>query len=167
MHIPPYYRQRNWQRFFIGIVLGALVAYGLFLFIHGSAYERLIEKNYDLQSKITELESQNEALLQDQKDLDEKAKTKVTVQTIAVHISNAKELRLDRLILHQLEEQLTKEFSHLVGQDIEVVDRSINLLQLAVENKQLTFDDLTYTFQIKQLTIAPTLRMNLEAKINK
>src|SRR5699024_11812093 len=87
----------------------------------GKMYERLLEKNYNLKSHISELESQNEALLEDKKDLDEKTKEPVTVERIEISITNDKQLRLDRLIIHQLEDMIRKEIDHIIGEDIEII----------------------------------------------
>lgn len=166
MHIPPYHQKESWQRFFIGAVIGAIIAYFIFVFMYGKMYECLLEANYDLQARVSELESQNEALLEDKKDLDEKTKAPVTVERIEITIINEKQLRLDRLIIHQLEEMIKKDIHHLIGQDINLIDDSSQLLLSAIENKAFTVDDMTYSFDVERLVISTTLKLALKAKIS-
>ncbi|HLR75129.1 MAG TPA: sporulation membrane protein YtrI [Virgibacillus sp.] len=166
MHIPPYHRKGSWQRFFTGAVIGAIIAYFIFVFMYGKMYERLLEANYDLQSRVSELESQNDALLEDKKDLDEKTKELVTIERIEISIINEKQLRLDRLIVHQLEDLIKEDINHIVGQDIKVIDDSAQLLLSAIENKSFPVDDMTYQFEIQRLIIAPTLKLALKAKLS-
>jgi len=166
MHFPRYHQKKSWQRFIFGVIIGAIIAYVIFLFMYGKMYERLLEKNYNLKSHISELESQNEALLEDKKDLDEKTKEPVTVERIEISITNDKQLRLDRLIIHQLEDMIRKEIDHIIGEDIEIIADSDELLIATIENKSFAIDDMTYQFTVKRLTIAPTLKLSLKAKIS-
>ena len=98
MHIPPYYKLTSWQRFIIGIVTGGVISYAIFIFMYGSMYEKLYEENLELQSKLSELQSRNDSLLQDKEDLDEKTKQQSIVERIEISIMNQEELRLDRLL---------------------------------------------------------------------
>lgn len=85
MHIPPYHKKATWQRFFIGTVIGAILSYGVYLYIYGSLYEQLLEENLELEAEVTELERQNEALTQDKEDLDEQTQQPITVETIEIN----------------------------------------------------------------------------------
>ncbi|MFD1038112.1 sporulation membrane protein YtrI [Virgibacillus byunsanensis] len=166
MHIPPYHKKPSWQRFLIGIVIGGIIAYCIVIFMYGAMYERLLEQNLDLQSQVTELKNQNEALLEDKEDLDEKAKEPLVINTVEVKITNEEQLRLDRLIIHQLEEMVKQEISHVIGQDINVIDKSDQLLISTIENKGFTVDDFTYYFDVSKLTISQTVKLTVEAKVS-
>src|SRR5690625_1401761 len=166
MHIPPYYKKKSWQRFLVGAFIGAVIAYFITIFMYGSMYERLVERNLDLQSQITELEKQNEVLLQDKKDLNEKSKAEITVDGIEIKIKNEKQLRLDRLITHQLEEMIKQEIDHIIGQDISVVAESDQLILSTIENKAFTVDEFTYYFEVSKLTISETVKITAEAKVS-
>jgi len=166
MHIPPYHKKESWQRFFIGMFFGGIIAYCIFIYMYGSMYERLVEQNLNLQSELTELEKQNEVLLQDKKDLDEKSKESYTIDSIEINITNKKQLRLERLIVHQLEEMIKQEINHIIGQDISVVAENDQLLLSTIENKTFSIDDLNYYFEIQQLTIAKKVKITAKAKIS-
>lgn len=165
MHIPPYYKKEPWQRFLSGCFIGAVIAYCIFLFMYGSMYERLYEENVRVKSELTEQKNQNEALLQDKRDLNEKSKEAVTVDKIKVNITNNDELRLDRLITHQLEDMVKQELDHVIGEDISVIADSDQLLLAAIENKKFTIDDFTYSFEVRLLAISEEVKITAEAKI--
>ncbi|MBP1968884.1 hypothetical protein J2Z83_000978 [Virgibacillus natechei] len=165
MHIPPYHKKVTWQRFFIGAVFGALISYGIYIYIYGSLYERVLEENFELQSELTDVKNQNEALLQDKEDLDEQSKEPQTVESIEVTITSEDALRLDRLIIHQLEDLIKEEINHLIGQEISTVVESNQLLLSTIENKGFTVDDVTYHFDVNLLVISNNVKLTVETKL--
>ncbi|UJL45052.1 hypothetical protein KFZ58_11545 [Virgibacillus sp. NKC19-16] len=166
MHIPPYHKKATWQRFFIGTVIGAILSYGVYLYIYGSLYEQLLEENLELEAEVTELERQNEALTQDKEDLDEQTQQPITVETIEINITNDEELRLDRLIVHQLEDLINEEINHLIGENVTMIDDSSQLLRSSIENKGFTVDDFTYYFEVTQLTVSRNMILTVEATLS-
>lgn len=165
MHIPPYHKRKSWQHFFVGVFAGAVIAYCIVLFMYGTMYEQLLANNLELQSQLTEIKSQNDALLQDKKDLNEKSKEPITVNKIEVIFTNAEQLRLDRLIIHQLEDMIKEEINHIIGQDINIVAESDKLLLSTIENKAFSIDDFTYYFEVLKLTISPDVKISVKAKV--
>ncbi|WP_026569716.1 MULTISPECIES: sporulation membrane protein YtrI [Sediminibacillus] len=161
MHIPPYYKKESWQRFFAGGFFGAIVAFIIYLYMYGQYYEKWLEDNMNLRSQIAELEKQNEALLENEKELDEKTKEKVVVKSIVVEIDNAEQLKLDRLIVHQLQDAIKEEIASVVGQDIASLSENDQLLISTLENTVYRVEDIDYTASINQLVIAPTLKLHL------
>ena len=129
-------------------------------------YERLFEKNLSLQSQVSELESQNNALSEDKKAIDEENKERLTVERIEIVIANADKLQLDRLIIHQLDDMIKKEINHIIGNDIRTVSESVKLLQSTIQNKEFSIDDFTYYFEVETMTISNTVEFTLIAKIS-
>ncbi|WP_156291450.1 sporulation membrane protein YtrI [Oceanobacillus salinisoli] len=166
MHIPPYYKKPSWQFFIVGAVFGSLIAYLILLYMYGSMYEDLIRENQELESEIRELTIQNEALIEDNEDLNEKTNEAPTVESLEVEIPNWEELKLDRLIVHDLEEMVKEEIHHLIGEEISVVAESDFLLERAIENKGFKIDDVTYYFEVTKLTISETVKLTLKAKLS-
>lgn len=166
MHIPPYYHKKSLQQFIIGICTGALVAYSIFIFMYGSMYEKLFENNLELQAKVNELQSHNDALLEDKRESAAKDKELLTIDRIEVYIVNHEELLLDRLIVHQLDKMIKQEINHLIGQDIRIVSENDQLLLSSIENKAFSVDDFTYFFEIRRLTISDTIKLVMYAKIS-
>lgn len=164
MHIFPYYKKKTIQRFFLGVFVGALIAYCILIFMYGRMYEQLLERNYALQAQITEIKRQNEALLQDNKEIDDDRKERLTINRIEILIQNAPQLRLDRLIITQLNEIIINEINHIIGQPINTIAESSQLLQSTVENKAFSVDNFTYYFQVEKLIISQTVHLTLKAK---
>lgn len=166
MHIPPYYKKKSWQRFFIGTFLGAVIAYMVIIYMYGSMYEKLYVENLEFSSQIKSLQKQNEALLKDKDDLSEKSKEPLTVNTIEIEIINEEKLRLDSLIVYQLEEMIKEEINHIIGQDVSVIDNSDLLLISTIENKVFPVDDFSYYFEVTRLTISQNVKITVKTKVS-
>lgn len=165
MHIPLLYKQKNWQLIFVGLFFGSLIAYGVLMYMYGEMYEDLLEKNMALQSELNDVKKQNESLLETNEDLDEQTKQPVTVDDIKLTIRNKDELKLDTFTTHKLEELVKEEINHLIGQDINTISKSEELLTSAIENKTYRVDDFSYEFTIVKLTITTTIKITIKAKL--
>lgn len=167
MHIQPYHKKPGWQRFFAGAFFGGLIAYAVFMYMHGVMQERLLEENLTLQAETGELRRQNEALLRDNKDLGEKTKEGMTIETIEIEILNEKQMRMDRLITHQIEELMKEEIGQIVGESIESVAENDQLLISTIENETYKIDDFSYKLEIEKLVISKTVRITAKAEFAK
>jgi hypothetical protein len=125
-------------------------------------YEQALSDKIQLQTDLSELKQQNKALLQDKESLEEA--TEPTILNISITFTNSDELRLDRLITHQLEDLLKSELSTLIGKDVDSIIESDTLLTTLIENKTLTIDDLSYQFEVRKLFISKHLRIFLHVK---
>ncbi|WP_339228377.1 sporulation membrane protein YtrI [Oceanobacillus sp. FSL K6-2867] len=161
MHIPPYHKKPSWQLFFTGAFVGGIIAYFILIYMYGTMYEELLGENLELTSQVNDLTEQNQALLKDKEDLSEKSDEPLTVKSITVTIVEGERLKLDRLIEHQLEEMVKEQISHIIGQEIEIINKSDRLLQSTIENKEFTVDDFTYYFEVKKLTITSDLKIDV------
>lgn len=166
MHIPPYHKKEKWQLIIIGICFGGVIAYCVFLYMYGVMYERMLAQNLTLQSKVSELQSSNESLLEDQQDLDERVNEPQTIEKIQITIENHEQMKFDRLITHQLEDLVREEISYIIGKPIATIDESNELLISTIENKAFTVDDFTYYFDVYKLTISGTVRLTVKAKFS-
>ncbi|WP_042146356.1 sporulation membrane protein YtrI [Paucisalibacillus sp. EB02] len=166
MHIPRYYRKPGWQRFLVGIFFGGLISYWVVLFMYGTMYERLLEENSKIQEKLNDAENKILALEKDKEDLNEKSKQKITIEEIDLVILNAKDLKIDKLLLHQLEGLVKEEIDDIIGRNIESIADSDSLLFSSIENKTFKVDDFTYYFEIERLIISPTVRIVVNAKLS-
>lgn len=165
MHIPPHYKRPSWQRFLLGVVAGAFFAYLLLIFMYGTMYEQIVHENSTLRASNKELTKYNEALIEDQEEAEERQKAPYTIERIQIDIENEKELRLDRLAIHQLEELLIEEIDIVIGKSVSSVAENNVLLIAAIENKTFKVDDFTYTFTVKKFILYATVLITLEAKI--
>ncbi|KGX93370.1 hypothetical protein N781_09955 [Pontibacillus halophilus JSM 076056 = DSM 19796] len=165
MHIPPYYKRPSWQRFFAGVFIGGIVAFGLFLYMYGSLAEKWVEENLALEAKVKDLEFELEVLNKDKEEMNKEQKELVTIQEIEVNFTNDKELKLDRLISHQLKEMIKNEIRHVIGQSIQSISDSRTLLISAIQHKKYEVDDLKYNVHVDHLTIGPTLSLSIKLSV--
>lgn len=163
MHIPPFYKKRTYQTFFIGIFIGAIIAYLILLFMYGKMYEKLLAERIQLQTEIEEISQQNETLLEDKEQLEEQSTAIVT--SIQIQFINDKSLKFDRLMTLQLENMIKSELSNIIGKSIQSVSESDDLLITVIENKTFTVEDQSYEFEVKKLSIAEQVKLSLEGKI--
>ena len=161
MHIPPYHKQRSWQRFFVGMLFGGVIAYAILIYMYGVMYEELLEENLQLTEAMNDLEKQNDVLLQDQTD----SNAPLTINEIEITIENPEAVKLDSLLVSQLKSLIKQEIGHLIGVEVNIISVSDQLLISAVENKSFKVDDTTYHFTISKLTMAPTLKLTVETKV--
>lgn len=167
MRIPSERQVRKWYHFITGMIFGAIIAYILFIFMNGQLYEQLLTESYELQAQLSELEKQYELLERDKEDLDERAQQAITIEKMTIEIINEKELRLDRIISHQMIEQIKENIDHLLGKDIHVVEQSSELLISTIENKPLHIEEITYEITVERLIIAPHLKLMITIDIAK
>lgn len=165
MHIPPYHKKRSWQIFLVGVWVGAIIAYVVLVFMYGRMYEDVLSEQIQLETKIGELERQNETLLQDKEDLQEK--TPDTILSISMQFINKDDLHLDRLITHQLEDLVKNELSSVIGKEIDSVSENDQLLIELIENQTFTIDDLSYQFEVKKVSFSETLKLDLFVRMPK
>lgn len=144
------------------MLAGAVIAYIVLIFMYGKMYENLMTENIKLSSEIQDLERRNEALLQDKESLEER---NFIIQSIEIEFSNAEELRMDRLIIHQLENLIKNEIDQIIGKEIDSVADNDELLITVIENKTFTIDDLSYEFEVVKMSITEKLRITLEASL--
>lgn len=165
MHVPPYHKKRSWQILIIGILIGSVIAYLVLAYMYGKMYENVLSDRIQLQSKITELERQNEALLHDKEELEEQ-KT-ISIHSIDIEFMNKEDMRFDRLITHQLEDLIKQEINDIIGKDVKSVAENDDLLVTVIENKTFTIDDLSYQFEVKKLYISEKVKLSLHVKLAK
>ncbi|WP_407269170.1 sporulation membrane protein YtrI [Radiobacillus sp. PE A8.2] len=158
MHIPPYYKRASWQRFFVGTVVGAIVAYCVFVYMYGEFHERWVEENLELRSDYNDLKLNYDSLQESKQQLDEEAKKKITIETITISIDNKKQLKLDNdsLTAHQLVEQMKQQISDVIGRDILSLSENYKLLEAAIQNKIYKVDEFMYEASVTHLFIVPS-----------
>ncbi|WP_062355134.1 sporulation membrane protein YtrI [Bacillus kwashiorkori] len=165
MRIPPFYRLPTFQRFFFGMVLGALVSWLLFLYMFGSYQEEQTKKIAEQKNLIEELEREKRIWQEDFRELNEKNKKLLTVNEIKVKISNAHKYNLDLLSKVKAEESVKEDINMMLAKDLSLVAKSTDLLKKVIENKILKINDKRYRLQIKQITIYTTLTIQLELRL--
>ncbi|MGX1982381.1 hypothetical protein EDD69_10361 [Thermolongibacillus altinsuensis] len=164
MRIPPYYRDRNWQRFFVGLAIGAVISWFVFLQIFGILQEEQVRELAKQQDLISDLQNDLKIWQQDYVQLNKENKKKLTIQTINVHIMNHEQYALDSYTRFRIEESIKKDIHYLIAKDIETVYKSKELLKKAIENKTYIIDDRNYRIEIETILFFTTLSIELKIK---
>lgn len=165
MHISPYHKKRSVQHFLLGVFTGTIIAYLIFTYMYGKMYEDVLLDKIQLQTKVSEVERQNEVLLLAKEDLQEKAI--LTIDAIEITFLNTDELKLDRLITHQFEDLIKQELTDIIGKDSQSVALNDEMLIMLIENKKYIIDDLTYEFKVRKLTISNKIKLTLFINLTK
>ncbi|MGM8215602.1 sporulation membrane protein YtrI [Bacillaceae bacterium W0354] len=164
MHIPPYFKKRTWQFFFIGVIVGAVIGYLFFLYVYGEHTERWIEENLSLRDELREVEKANDLLKRDQDNLSRESEKKLTIQETKIEWLNASEQKIDRFTVYHLTELVEKELNPVIGRNIDAVSDQRDLLIRAIENKEYKISNLKYSVKVVYLTISTKLTISLEVK---
>ncbi len=162
MHIPPYYKRRGTQYFFVGMLVGAILAYLFFLYINGNLTERWIEQTVELRSEIVQLEDRINGLTKDKENLSKENKEMLTVQEINIEISNKEQLKLDSIEAVELTARIQKELSPLIGNSIESLSENRSLIYSTLENKSFQMNNFSYQPSITELIIATKMEIKIK-----
>lgn len=164
MHIPPYYKKRTWQFFFIGIIVGVVIGYLFFLYVYGEHTERWIEENLALRDQLNETQKAYDLLKKDQDSISQESEKKLTIQQTQIEWLNVNEERIDRFTLYHLSQLVEEELNSVIGRNILSVAEQRDILIRAIENKQYKVNQLNYSIKVIYLTISTNLTISLEVK---
>lgn len=164
MRIPPYYRRPGWQRFFAGIMMGALGGWAFFLFQFGAVHEELVIEINKQRIQIEDQKEQIDILRSEEKKRNEENEKKLTIQETKINFTNEKKLRLNELALYELKQQVDDEVKFLKNKNIESVVEGKELIKKAIENKTYKIGDNEYRLHIEEMYIYTSLELHI--KIN-
>ncbi|WP_243291249.1 sporulation membrane protein YtrI [Bacillus sp. FJAT-47783] len=162
MRIPPYYRKPSWQRFFVGMVFGALISWGFFIYSYGSLQERYIETITKQRETIKELNKEIDIWKNDVQKLNDKNEELLTVQSIKINIQNGKRYNLDKFMEYSIKRHIEEDLSDLKGKDIESVINTRYLITKAVENEEFPVEDRKFRAKVTQLVLSTTIIIEVE-----
>ncbi|ATH92765.1 sporulation protein [Bacillus glycinifermentans] len=164
MRVPPYHKKPGWQRFFAGIMCGAVISWCVFLFTYGTFQEKQVIMIREQKERITDLNKQIDIYREDLHKLNEDNKRKLLIQSVDVKLVNAKQYKLSQPDQMNVEENIKDNISDVITKDIESVYRTRELLKRTIENKVYTINDKTYKAKVTELTIYT--RLSVEIKIS-
>lgn len=162
MRIPQYYQKPTWQRFFAGMVVGAIISWVVFLYLYGTLHERQLQLINNQNNQILDLERKRQVLLEDINKLNEENKNRLKIQDIKVEILNTNKFGLDSLIKHKLESGVVNDLNHLLTRDIESVSSNKELLRKSIENKIYEIDEKKYRLIIYTISFDTVLDLSLK-----
>ncbi|KAA6448622.1 sporulation membrane protein YtrI [Bacillus swezeyi] len=164
MRIPPYYKKPGWQRFFAGMMCGAIISWFVFLFTYGTFQEEQVVMIREQKERIKDLNDQITIYREDLHKLNEDNKRKLLIQSVDVKLINGKQYKLSQPDMMNFEEHIRDNISDVITKDIESVYRTKELLKRTIENKVYTINDKTYKAKVAELTIYT--RLSVEIKIS-
>ncbi|TMW71711.1 sporulation membrane protein YtrI [Alteribacter natronophilus] len=162
MRIPPLYRDKSWQRFTAGVILGMLIGWLFFLYNFGYVYDKMIIEIGKQRTTIENLENTVEILQKDQDEMNRENQEKLTVQEIRVNFINEREVNLSELTIFELRSAVESELELIKNKGIESVFSSRELLKKAVENKTFRINnDKKYQLKIEHFMIYTTTEVDI------
>ncbi|SES07488.1 hypothetical protein SAMN04487944_11736 [Gracilibacillus ureilyticus] len=164
MHIPPLYKRPGWQRFLAGSVIGAFIAYFIFVFMYGEMQEKWIEENLALRGELLELKETHNALVENHRLLDEQAKEGIEIKEITIQFTNLETFKIehDRIMIQQLNEAVKQEANQMIGLNLDQISNSTDLLIRAIENKTIIIDDFKFRAKVRKMIVTETLQLSIE-----
>jgi hypothetical protein len=165
MRIPPYHRDKTWQRFFAGMAFGAVISWFVFLQLFGILQEKQVRTITELKDKIVDLENDIQIWKEDYIELNKINKKKLTIQDIKINITNTEQYKLDSYTKFRIQESVKQDIAHLIAKDIETVYKGKELLRKTIENKTYQIDDRRYKVEIYELFLFTTLSIELKIKL--
>ncbi|SER89413.1 sporulation membrane protein YtrI [Salipaludibacillus aurantiacus] len=162
MRIPPYYRDKSWQRFFAGFFIGLLFGWTFFLYHFGGVHEKLVLEIGDQQTQIEKHEKTIAILREDKDERNKENQRLLTVQDIKIEFINEEEVKLSELTLHELRSAVESELEDVRNKDIETVANSHYFLLKTVQNKIFIINEKRYQLKVEQLFLLPSLEMRVK-----
>ncbi|GIO22402.1 sporulation membrane protein YtrI [Oceanobacillus sp. J11TS1] len=161
MHVPPYHKKPGWQLIFVGFFFGSIISYIIFIYMYGTMYDEILKENIELSNEVTELQHTNQTLLKDKEDLSEQTKQPLTISKITIQIEDPDSAKIDLLMQDQLRALIHEEINHVIGEEVELISRSDQLLTSTIENKAFTLDGLSFYFVVQRIVYGPELKISI------
>lgn len=165
MRIPPYYRLPTWQRFFAGVVIGAIGSWFIFFYMYGVLQEKQISIIEIQRKEIHELKIKVGIWEQDFNKLNEETEKHLSVKEIRVTIANDRFYDLDKLSVVEAEEVIRTDLTTLITKNVEDVYKTKALLKKSIENKILEINKKRYRIEITEIFFYKN--MEIEVKLHR
>lgn len=167
MRIPPYYHKPSWQQFFAGLAIGAVISWGVFLYIFGVWQEKQAKQIQKQNETIEELKGDIKIWQDEFQALNKKNIQQMTIQEIKIRIINSKKYELDPLSVYQIEQEIKEDINMVIAKDLETVYKSREFMRRAIENNPVEVNDKRYRLEIREIFIYTTLSISLEIHLDK
>jgi hypothetical protein len=166
MRIPPLHERPSFRFLLVGAFFGALISWGVFLFMYGTLQERqtitIIKQKREieqLQDQLSIWQNEHES----EKPDEEKPQTKeLVIQNLDVKIINSDNFKLGYYSTFFIEEAVKKELNNLISQPVEEVYESKELIKRVIENRQYEIDKKIYKIKVREILFHRTLSVQLK-----
>ncbi|RHW40735.1 sporulation protein [Neobacillus notoginsengisoli] len=167
MRVPPYYKDKSWQRFFAGLALGGVLGWLLLLYMHGILQEKQTMLIKDQQDTIQDLRDDIKIWQDEFKNLNKENIEQLLVQKITVKITNPKRYNIDLLSIAETEEAVVEDLKTLKAKDIETVYKNKDLIKKVIENRTVTINGKKYRLEVEELIIFTNVIIQLKIYLAK
>ncbi|WP_371018359.1 sporulation membrane protein YtrI [Pseudalkalibacillus sp. JSM 102089] len=166
MRVPQIYSRKGWQRFLAGLSVGVIFGWLFFLMLFGIMYEKQITTIKEQKIEISDLKTQNQTLLDDQENYNNKEIEKtLLVKKIEVTFEKNNDLPLNSLTRHELKKEIQTELNDLLNKDLGAISRTRSFIIQSLENKTLMIDNIKYGFKVKQFILWTTVEVVLTIEL--
>ncbi|WP_078379421.1 sporulation membrane protein YtrI [Sutcliffiella halmapala] len=155
MRVPPYHQEPGWQRFFAGVVLGAVIGWVIFILIYGALQEKQVGNLIKYKKQVEQHEKTIHILTEDNDKLKEE-RDKLKIDDIKIDIINHDKYMLNSLSRFSIIADIKDDLSHLISEEVESIAEHQELLIKTIENKGYKLDEKTYYFRVYSLVIIDT-----------
>lgn len=166
MRIPSAYRLQEWRRLFVGMAIGGIISWLIFLYIYGEWQEEYSKTIKKQEEDIHNLEKEKDIWQEDIQKLNKENEDKLTIQKIEVKITNYERYKLDLYSVHEIEEAVKEDIRTLLAKDIETAYKSREILRKAIENRTYKANDKRYRLQMKEIVYYTTLSVQLNLQFD-
>ncbi|MEA3320885.1 MAG: hypothetical protein U9Q88_12830 [Bacillota bacterium] len=160
MRVPPYNRDPGWQRFFSGVVLGAIIGWLIFMLMYGVTLEKNIGDLIKYKEEVRSYKNRIHILTEDNDKLKEE-KDQLKIEDFKISIINHEKYMLNSFSRSSIIARITEDLNDQVSRDVASIKDNRQLLIKVIENKSYTLDDKQYYFEVDFLYIDTTIEMDL------
>ncbi len=164
MRPPSILSQKEWQRFFAGVAIGAIISWVIYVYLHGMMQESQMKEIIEQQQTIQKLEDEIAIWEQESESINEETEKKLTIQEIQIAIENYRDYDLDLLSVLKAQEEIRKDLSSLITKDLETVYKGRFLIKKTVENKIIEMNDKKYSFTVSELMFYTTIYIEVKVR---
>lgn len=164
MRIPPYYKLPSWQRFFVGMVVGGIISWMIFIYMFGAMHEKQTKLIEEQRNEISKYKNTLSYLQEEYKQLNEENEEQLTIGEVKIKILNPTKTKVELLSIHETEDQLSGDLRSLINKDLESVYGNRDLIKKIIENKTVKLNEKTFTFKVREMYFWTTTQITLELK---
>jgi len=164
MRPPNILSQKEWQRFFAGVAIGAIISWVIYVYLHGMMQETQMKEIIEQQQTIQKLEDEIAIWEKESESINEETEKKLTIQEIQIAIENYRDYDLDLLSVLKAQEEIRKDLSSLITKDLETVYKGRFLIKKTVENKIIEINDKKYSFTVSELMFYTTIYIEVKVR---
>ena len=164
MRIPPFFNNPSWQRFFAGVIIGAIISWVIFFYMFGIQQEEQIRIIQTQKEQIEDLNNKIAIWEEDYQKLNEQNEKVLTIQEVQVKINNGKAYNLDKLSVVEAEDVIRDDLASLIAKDVKTIYNGKGLLKKSIENKFVTINKKQYRLEVVEIMFYTEMYIEVKLK---